>query len=80
MEVLLIRGGLTYRVVEGDPDIDALVEHLVNDKAECIGKLRMLSRQQVTARLGRADKTSTKLPLPYRCVLMCAAPLRFHLR
>lgn len=58
MEVLLIRGGLTYRLVEGDPDIDALVEHLVNDKAECIGKLKMLSRQQVTVRLGRATLPS----------------------
>jgi hypothetical protein len=58
MEVLVIRGGLTYRLVEGDPDIDALVEYLVTDKAECIGKLKMLSRQQVTMRLGRATLPS----------------------
>lgn len=58
MEVLLIRGGLTYRLVEGDPDIDALVEHLVTDKSECIGKLKLLSRQQVTMRLGRATLPS----------------------
>lgn len=58
MEVLVIHGGLTYRVVEGDPDIDALVEYLVTDKAECIGKLKMLSRQQVTMRLGRATLPS----------------------